>query len=201
LTRLAPKRRTLSPTLVKSRPTKHRSSVAWTDRPGIVGNDLGSQHFAWRGRMLKDCHPSVAACATLVRSKKGPRDCTHPDVEYYVGCRLGGSGVYTEQCRTCDFRLVYEIAPGTLPAGSCWTARQVLALTALFRGALDPHYMIDDPSPFEPLEVWQEHLQDLMRLDQGAPEVPRAIAHALETIARIEERGAEEPEEFEEPEA
>jgi hypothetical protein len=51
------------------------------------------------------------------------------------------------------------------------------------------YYMIDDPSPFEPLSVWKEHLRDLSKMDdQRHPQVKRSIEDARETIRWIKER-------------
>jgi hypothetical protein len=50
-------------------------------------------------------------------------------------------------------------------------------------------YLIDDPSPFAPLDEWREFLRDMLTIpEQDAKEVRNAVENARETIARIEAR-------------
>jgi hypothetical protein len=48
-------------------------------------------------------------------------------------------------------------------------------------------YLIDEPTPFESLEVWKEHLANLLTIpEQDAEEVKHAIEHARKIIQEIE---------------
>ena len=58
-----------------------------------------------------------------------------------------------------------------------------LAVLAAFR---QPRcYMIDEPSPFEPIRVWRKHLRGLETLDRFSEQVQRAIEDAKAAIRQI----------------
>jgi hypothetical protein len=55
-------------------------------------------------------------------------------------------------------------------------------------------YLIDDPGPFEPIEVWREHLRELKKLPEGDERLRLSIERAERYIALMEERQKEDKE-------